>query len=157
MPIIKADGVDISIDEEDEPLVTKYTWHLHHGKPRTRIFLFPVGSQELPARPHQIPLERFIYKITPYTNIRIRHLFGDEFNCARSTMFLEKKHENLTSMFFGVVQRGDMYYYALVKDGKETMELGPYVFEIDAAHAHDVKAIELMGWRAKTNFYQQLL
>lgn len=158
--IIKADGADVQIDQIDEPLVSKHTWHLHNGKPRAKIYLKPVSSPNydirgLTAVPHQIPLERFVYKFTPHTNIRIRHLFGDEFNCARSTMFLEKKNPRLSSKFFGVVLRGQ-YFFAEVADGPVVITLGPFVSEYEAAKAHDLKAIELMGWRAKTNFYPQL-
>jgi hypothetical protein len=157
---IKADGADVKIDDVDEPSVGKFTWHLHNGKPRAKVYLLPTPSPNhdvrgLTADPHQIALERFVYKITPYTNIRIRHLFGDEFNCARSTMFLEKKNSKLSSKYFGVVLRGQ-YFFADVADGPNIITLGPFVSEYDAAKAHDIKAIELMGWRAKTNFYPQL-
>jgi hypothetical protein len=152
MKIIQIDGQEAKVNDEDFDRVSHYTWHLRKGKPRACVYLKPVGHPELNAIPYQITLERFVYCLTPYTNVKIHHLFGDELNCARNTMFLEKKSWKKPSMFIGVFKREDGYYYMAYDKAK-----GPFVLEQEAAEAYDQWIITQHGFRAKTNFYPQLL
>jgi hypothetical protein len=152
------DGRTAQVDEEDYDRVIRHTWHLRHGKPRARIFLKRVAPpgvdvEKLPAVPHQIPLERFVYGFTPYTNTRILHLLGDQLNCARSTMFVDSKDPTIATKFKGVIIR-DTGVFTITDEGKE---LGPFPTEFEAAKAYDSWALSEYYWRARTNFYPQLL
>ena len=152
MKTLQIDGQEVKIDDEDYERASQYTWHLRKGKPRACIYLKPIGHPELNAVPHQITLERFVYCLTPYTNIEIHHLFGDELNCARSQMFLDRKSWRRPSMFIGVFKRPNGYYYMADSEAK-----GPFVLEQEAAEAYDRWIISKHGFRAKTNFYPQLM
>jgi hypothetical protein len=147
---IQVDQTPVIINEQDYEDVIKYSWHLRYGRPRAKIYI-QSSIPNITSHAHQIPLDRFVLNLTPFNNVKIIHPFDDQLQCDRNDLFTTKKDVSKSSKYNGVVQQRNGFVAVVLGNS-----YGPFIYELDAAKRYDAELIKAVGWRAKTNFYQNL-
>jgi HNH endonuclease len=138
------------IDDKDESLVIGCNWFSVKNK---NVFYARSGKKLL----HRVILGAKAGQI-------VDHINGDGLDNRRSNLRItthqgnkaNSHHGKYTSKFIGVskvedVKRKKPFRVMAKKDGKK-IHLGYFEYEIDAAKAYDIYAIEIYGDLAVTNF-----
>lgn len=162
----------IIVDDLDYSRMMEHKWYMHkNNRPRARMFLHSImydpGTNSIVINPkstkiaQQIPADRFILRITHYTNIKIVHppggalynINGDQLECRRP--FMSKEQRDVAyPIYIGTKQitNGKWYAYddmdGFVSDAFEQQE--------SAARAYDLYVVKKYPLRARTNFYYNL-
>ena len=141
------------IDDTDYPLVTQHNWHAH---PKSNGSICYARSNVRP----RLLMHRLI--LGPAPDQMVDHIDGNGLNNCRSNLRLcsnslnrgnsTKKYKG-TSKYKGVCwDRESRKWRAFVTRDYKKIGLGRFSSEIDAARAYDMKARELFGEFARTNF-----
>jgi hypothetical protein len=144
------------VDDEDYEWLSQWKWCiLGHGKYAGR------GERDGSGRQKSILMHREIMQ-TPQGQ-EVDHADGNHLNnvhanlrnCSHAENQCNQKPRvrNVTSHFKGVSKRRQKTsWLAQIRYQGQTIYLGTYALEEDAAHAYDAKAKELFGEFARVNF-----
>lgn len=164
----------IKIDDVDEPLISSISWRSHRNRPRARLYVYPVQwddrLQQITVNKYakqyqiQIPLDRFLFKLTHHNNVKVMHPpggipsdAGDHYDCRKRLLRLVPKYIG-KSMFIGTMQLTSGYWVAIDRknNANNILSDNEYGNERDAAKEYDRFVVKRDGDRAETNFYYNL-
>ena len=171
-PLRSADkfDVELKVDEADYDRVAEHSWRMFKGRPRARIFVHPIAwdstlqtivvDTEIQKHPIQIPLDRFIFKLTPYNNVKIKHpaggipsINGDQTECRRLLMRRVVRNP-LLPMYYGIKQITSGKWLAY--DPRDGFVSEAFSSDVEAARAYDFYSVRTGKRDLKTNFYYNL-
>lgn len=152
MLIVLSNGSLTKVDDEDFFTLNQYQWYTISGYAVTRI-----GG-------HLDRTEVFMHNLImpPPSGFKVDHKDRDKLNNQRSNLRFATNSQNMqnavhphnTSGYRGVAFYKGKWCAQIMKDG-QLHYLGRHVEKADAAHAYDLKAIELFGPGAYLNFPQE--
>ena len=138
------------VSEEDWELVSKFSWYLSHGY----AIAFDKGTS--------FSMHKLIMR---FPINEVDHINNDRLDNQRSNLRLATSSQNkansirritATQKYRGVYPSGKKWRAALVVNYKYT-HLGTFLTEEEAAQAYDLKAREVFGEFATTNFSNEQL
>lgn len=145
------------IDDEDFELVNQYSWHASFS--HNKVYASTRMSM-MNGRRNILFMHRLIMNAP--SHLEVDHKDGDSLNNTRSNLRLAthaqnqmniRKKKGMTSQFKGVHKLQDLNKWcARIKFNQISISLGRFTSEIEAAKAYDLKARELFGEFANTNF-----
>lgn len=146
------------IDDDDYEIVKDVSWRVF--KRNDRRTKYARGWAKVNGKFKSILLHRMILGLPHYDKRQADHINGDGLDNRRENLRIctnrqnaqnRKKRQGCLSKFKGVVRHGKKWRVQIWKDG---VKMGSKVFgtEEEAAKAYDVKAVELFGEFANTNF-----
>lgn len=145
------------VDDEDYPIVSQYKWTYDNG--------YAVRGIRLDGRRYRkILLHRFLTNARP--GEFVDHRDGNRANNTRANLRICTKAQNATNRHVPAPNKASRYrgvsrthntkdrWSALIISQGQRYNLGSYPTEEDAARAYDMKARELHGEFAVTNFHE---
>lgn len=147
------------VDDEDYERVAAFKWHATCSSRKRRWYA--ARNATLPdGRQTKVRMHRFI--LNAVTALQVDHENGDGLDNRRSNLRPASNGQNQhnrslspssTTGFKGVTfhRRWNRYYARIYNDGKE-ISLGYFADARSAAVAYDIRARELFGEFARTNF-----
>ena len=148
------------VDDEDYNELSKFKWHAHLCSGHWYAVRRARESHNLKT----ILMHRSIMNAP--TGLMVDHKNGDGLDNQRSNMRLatnsqnaanSKKVGNTRSIYRGVTRIGkQVFWTASIKVNGDSMYLGRFQYERDAALAYDEKAFEVFGEFARLNFPEEL-
>ena len=148
------------VDDEDYEALVGMRWHAKFAKSTGLVYAEtnkprPMrGTWSMHRLVMRAPEGVFVDHVRHRASQRVvdnrkenLRLASNQMNCANQA----KKPGAKTSRFKGVSRRGGRWYAQIMRDG-HNYYLGLYPTEALAARAHDLKAVELFGEFALTNF-----
>lgn len=145
----------ILVDDDDWVYLKDITWYIgSKGYAYTGVWM------KFTQKTKQCKMERFIMRVPK--GFIIDHINGNRLDNRKSNLRLVTKQQNninrckakdCVSVYKGLtwVKKENRWRVRVKLDGKEYY-VGRFVNEIDAAHAYDVKALELFGDISRLNF-----
>ena len=158
-PVVPSAEIDLGrgmiavVDLVDLPLVAVHRWHTHRSN-NSRTF-YAVTNATVDGKRKLLPMHRLILQTAlPH----IDHADGNGLNNRRANLRPATRSENMrnrraqphSSTFKGVTAHGDKWQVCIRHEG-ETIHLGTFEREEDAAKQYDRAARLLHGRFAKTN------
>ncbi len=156
IPILgkRGQGIFAIVDEEDYQTVARFRWYINPGGYVFMHRLEAVG--QLSSFMHRLILK-------PEKGRIVDHVDGNPLNNTRVNLRICNSHENMrntrlrtnnVSGYKGVYQEKGLWISQINKYGKTT-RIGKHQTKEEAARAYDLKAIELYGDFARTNFSKE--
>jgi len=146
--IITAGDKEVLVDDDTYKRIQAagINWYLRNKNPR------PYAQIRIGYELVQIPLDRFVYKLTKHPPMRIEH-FNGNLDCRKAEMQLVPKKD---CGYVGVkTNYGSWFAFAYDSAGQEYTD-GPHSTPAFAARAYDKLTISINGQFVRTNFYQDL-
>ncbi len=148
--IILKDGQKAEVDDEDYDMLSKFKWHCLNGYAKSF------------SERHILAMHRLVTHAQK--GLEVDHLNGNRLDNRRSNLRVCTKSVNLqsrklpknnTSGYRGVFFQPKSIFHPWhthIAFNKKIIYVGSYTNKKDAALAYDLKAVELYGKLAKTNF-----
>jgi hypothetical protein len=162
-------GKQTIIDDEDWPLISQYTWHVHGkkwtSKDGTVVVRWYAGSNipQPDGRKGYRELHNFLMHTlyeAPEPGATVDHINGNSLDNRRSNLRWATSSQNSanvtirshnTSGFKGIVKSGQKWRAKLNYKGRY-IHLGYFSTPEEAAKAYDKKAFEIYGEFVQLNF-----
>jgi hypothetical protein len=144
-------GVYTYVDAADYEWLSQWIWHLHTGyAARYQKHKLMLMHRAIMQPPKGMTVDHQNRNRLDNTRANLRVCTHAENACNRG------KRRGTSSRFRGVGYRKDSgkYYAQLYYEG-EHLFLGLFTDEIEAAQAHDYKAVEVLGESARLNFPEE--
>ncbi len=143
-------GSSITVDDEDLELVSKYKWYINSHRQGKYISI--VNNQ-------RVKIHRMILNVSD-PMVKIDHKNGDTFDNRKENLRIATNSQNQankpkvkgTSRFKGVHKRKCGGWHCQIAINRKKIYIGVFDDEVKAAISYDIKAKELSGEFAKTNF-----
>lgn len=142
------------VDDEDYEELSKYKWYAIKGK----VTYYAVRNIKAPTKSGQ----RMIQMHQVITGkLGMDHADGDGLNNQKYNLrdvvengnsWNRRPQAKGSSIYKGVSKRRDNAFIAGIRQYNKRIHLGTFSSEVEAAKAYDVKARELFGEFARTNF-----
>jgi hypothetical protein len=158
-------GFSVAVDDEDFPELSKLKWNAWVGK-NGHVYAVRTTSRKEGFR--KISMHRFIMRALPNQEVDHLRLFLDDkvldnrrqnlrFVTRPQNGYNRRKDTRAYSVFKGVsfntqVRRSARPWRARIKVEGRPLHLGTFAVEAYAALAYDLKAVEVYGEFALTNF-----
>ena len=148
--ITTSDGVEFTVDDEDYPVISRFSWSLVRGAPVTTINGVGVLVTRFLVKPKQFKEVTHRNK-DKLDNRKSNLMYSLRSNTSQRGVRMPGRTSNYRGVSFDKVK--GRWLSRICKDGKQYF-LGYFDDEIRAASVYDTKALELFGEEALINLQE---
>lgn len=147
-------GCEVLIDDEDYPLLSRYSWYVKKDKYGNNAYVCTAAYVN--KKPYKLSMHRLIMGMR---QCELDHADRNGLNNQKSNLRYCTSDQNSYSRrksnklgFKGVKQYGVNSFHAILHVNKKMLKQGPFRTAEDAARAYDSMAMEHHGSFAVLNF-----
>lgn len=145
MKVINIGEIEMLVDDEDYPLLSKISWRVR--KQNGRIDVCAT------VRPGDLILDRFKGMVIDHKNGKTLDFRRDNIRvCTQSQNLMNQRSRMGTSKYKGVCRQKNNRWSAQIGLNGKSKWLGSFSTEEEAARRYDGEAVKLFGEFARLNF-----